>query len=302
MALNTKSPNFAVQVAALSIGIAVLVLGLKYLAWVFTGSIALLSDALESIINVAAALFAFIALSVSSQPADEKHPYGHAKAEYFSAVVEGVLIILAAIFIVREAIPKLSNPQILSSPLLGLLINGLASLINGAWAAFLIHRGRIWRSPALNADGRHLLTDVFTSVGVLFGVGLATLTSWAVLDPAMAIFVALNILWSGWGLIKSSVDGLMDAAASPEMIERVKRMVREHAVGALEAHDLRTRHAGRSIFIEFHLVVPDKMTVLEGHQICDRIEEALIREVEGAIVTIHLEPEESAHHRGVLVL
>jgi cation diffusion facilitator family transporter len=298
----SKTSGFATRVAAISIAIALVVLGLKYIAWVLTGSVALLSDALESIINVAAALFAFIALQVASRPADENHPFGHTKAEYISAVIEGVLIVLAAILIVREAYPKLTNPVPLDAPALGLLINGVASVINGGWAVFLIHRGRVWRSPALTADGRHLMTDVLTSIGVLLGVGLASVTHWAILDPAMAIFVALNILWSGWGLIRGSVDGLMDAAASPEMVERVRRLVSEHATGALEAHDLRTRHAGRTIFIEFHMVVPDAMTVLESHKICDRIETALIKEVEGANVTIHVEPEESAHHQGVLVL
>lgn len=297
-----KTSIFAVRVAAVSIAIALVVLGLKYFAWVLTGSVALLSDALESIINVAAALFAFIALQVASRPADENHPFGHSKAEYFSAVIEGVLIVLAAILIIREAYPKLANPVALELPVLGLLMNGLASVINGAWAVFLIHRGRVWRSVALTADGKHLMTDVLTSVGVLLGVGLAAVTHWAILDPAMAIFVALNILWSGWGLIRGSVDGLMDAAASPEMVSRVRRLVSLHATGALEAHDFRTRHAGRTIFIEFHLVVPDAMTVLESHKICDRIEEALQDEVEGAIVTIHVEPAESAQHKGVLVL
>jgi cation diffusion facilitator family transporter len=298
----SKTSRYAIQVAAFSIAIALVVLGLKYVAWVLTGSVALLSDALESIINVAAALFAFIALHVASQPADEKHPFGHSKAEYFSAVIEGVLIVLAAILIIREAYPKLAQPVTLELPVLGLLMNGLASVINGAWAVFLIHRGRIWRSVALTADGRHLLTDVLTSIGVLIGVGLAKLTGWAFLDPAMAIFVAVNILWSGWGLIRGSVDGLMDAAASPEMVTRVRRLVSLHATGALEAHDFRTRHAGRTIFIEFHLVVPDAMTVLESHKICDRIEVALQDEVEGAIVTIHVEPAESALHQGVLVI
>ncbi len=298
----SKTSIYTIRVAAISIAIALLVLGLKYFAWVLTGSVALLSDALESIINVAAALFAFIALQVASRPADENHPFGHSKAEYFSAVIEGVLIVLAAILIIREAYPKLASPTALELPVLGLLMNGLASVINGIWAVFLIHRGRVWRSVALTADGRHLLTDVLTSIGVLLGVGLAAVTHWAILDPAMAIFVALNILLSGWGLIRGSVDGLMDAAASPEMVARVRRLVSEHATGALEAHDFRTRHAGRTIFIEFHLVVPDAMTVLESHKICDRIEIALQDEVEGAIVTIHVEPAESAQHKGVLVL
>ena len=292
----------AVQLAAGSILIGALVLALKFGAYWLTGSIALYSDALESIINVVASLAALLALRVSYRPADANHPYGHAKAEYFSAVLEGVLIVLAALSILREAWFGYLHPKPLQAPEWGLAVNALASAINAAWAWVLIRCGRSWRSPALVADGRHLVTDVVTSAGVLVGLALATVTGWQMLDPALAALVALNILWSGWNLVRESVGGLMDEAPSAEVVARIRELISQHAAGALEAHDLRTRHAGRLTFIEFHLVVPGTMTVSEAHDICDRIEAALRADVEGSSITIHVEPEDKAKHRGVLVL
>ena len=292
----------AVQLAAGSILIGAVVLALKFGAYWLTGSIALYSDALESIINVVASVAALLALRVSYRPADANHPYGHAKAEYFSAVLEGVLIVLAALSILREAWFGYLDPKPLQAPEWGLAVNALAGAINAVWAWVLIRCGRRWRSPALVADGRHLVTDVVTSAGVLIGLALATLTGWQVLDPALAALVAVNILWSGWNLMRESVGGLMDEAPSVEVMARIRELISQHATGALEAHDLRTRHAGRLTFIEFHLVVPGTMTVSEAHDICDRIEAALRADVEGSSITIHVEPEDKAKHRGVLVL
>nr|WP_189643286.1 cation diffusion facilitator family transporter [Deinococcus piscis] len=285
-----------------SVGIAALVLGLKWAAYLLTGSLALYSDALESIINVAAAAAALIALRVAARPADDNHPFGHSKAEYFSAVLEGVLIVLAALAILWEAGPKLLAPAAVELPPLGLGLSVVASVINGLWASRLLAAGRRHRSPALLADGKHLMSDVVSSVGVLIGIVLALLTGWHVLDPLLACLVALNILWSGWHLMRESVGGLMDAGADPETQARIRELVAEHADGALEAHDLLTRTAGRLTFIEFHLVVPGSMTVAEAHAICDRLEAVLEAEVEGARVTIHVEPQDQAKHSGVLVL
>jgi cation diffusion facilitator family transporter len=284
------------------VAVGVIVLALKYAAYLLTGSVALYSDALESVINVAAAGAALLALRVSAKPADADHPYGHHKAEYFSAVLEGVLIVLAALAILREAYLGFLNPRPLEAPAVGLAVNALAGALNGAWSWFLIRNGRRWRSPALVADGKHLLTDVVTSGGVLVGAGLVATTGWLVLDPALAALVALNVLWSGWGLVRSSVGGLMDEAVPAELLARIKGAIAEHGEGALEAHDVRTRHAGRSTFVDFHLVVPGEMRVAEAHAICDRIEAVLREDVEGAVVVIHVEPEEKAKHRGVLVL
>lgn len=291
-----------VQLALGSVAIGVVVLGLKTLAWRLTGSVALFADAMESIVNIAAAGAAVVALRVSALPADANHPYGHSKAEYLSAVIEGVLIVIAALAILREAYQGFLAPAPIDAPIEGLAINGVASVLNGVWSWVLIRHGRRRRSPALVADGKHLLSDVVTSVGVLAGVVLANATGWAILDPLLAVLVALNIIWWGWGIMRESVGGLMDEAVPPDVLERIRALISAHADGALEAHDLRTRHAGRRTFIEFHLVVPGKMKVDEAHDICDRLEGALRDEVSDSTITIHVEPEHKAKHSGVIVL
>jgi cation diffusion facilitator family transporter len=290
------------RLAAGSIAVGVAVLGLKYVAYHLTGSIALYSDALESIINLVTAVAALIAIGTSAKPADFNHPYGHHKAEYLSAVLTGALIFAASLSILREAYFGFLNPRQPDAPWEGLLVNGLASAMNGAWCWVLIRQGRKHRSPALVADGRHLLTDVATSAGVLVGVLLVAVTGWAVLDPALAALVALNILWSGWQMLKESVGGLMDAAVSPGTLARIRAQISSNADGAIEAHDLRTRHAGRRTFVDFHLVVPAGMSVSQAHDICDRIEQALKAEVDDALITIHVEPNDKAKHSGIVVL
>jgi cation diffusion facilitator family transporter len=285
-----------------SIFVGAIVFVLKYAAYHLTGSIALYSDALESIINVVTAVAAFLAVRLSAQPADANHPYGHHKVEYFSAVLEGVLIIVAALAILREAYFGFLSPKALDATAAGLTINGLATVINSVWAWVLIRQGRLRRSPALAADGRHLLTDVVTSVGVLGGLLLVPLTGWHWLDPALASVVALNIVWSGWGLMKESIGGLMDEALPEATLTRVRDVIAGNAEGAIEAHDLRTRHAGRMTFIDFHLVVPGHMSVTDAHDICDRLERALKNEVEDSLITIHVEPDIKAKHAGIVVL
>ncbi len=288
----------ALKLALGSILVGILVLGLKYLAFHVTGSIALYSDALESIINVATAIAAFFAIRWSAVPADANHPYGHHKAEYLSAVLEGVLIVIAALSVLREAYFGYLNPQPLEAPVQGLVLNGVATAINTVWCLILFRYGRLWRSPALVADARHLWTDVLTSAGVIVGVALVPLTGWLQLDAILAALVAVNILWSGWRLMRESIGGLMDEAVPEETLVQVKELISANADGAIEAHDLRTRQAGRVTFIEFHLVVPGTMSVSESHAVCDRIEAALRKGVEGATITIHVEPEEKAKHPG----
>jgi cation diffusion facilitator family transporter len=289
------------RIAALgSIAVAMVVLGLKLLAYWRTGSVALYSDALESIVNLVTAVAALYAVHVANQPADRQHQFGHHKAEYFSAVLEGVLIVLAALLIFREAYDALLAPRSINQPLQGILINGVATAINAGWSYFLISWGRRQRSPALVADGWHLLTDVVTSVGVLVGLGLVALTGWQILDPALAALVAANILWAGWKLVKESMSGLMDEAVTAEVARHIRQVISTNAEGAIEAHDVKTRTAGRVTFIEFHLVVPGKMTVAASHAICDRIETALTEAVHGAQVLIHVEPEAEAKHAGIV--
>lgn len=281
-----------------SIAVAALVMGLKYLAYWRTGSVALYSDALESIVNLMTALVALYAIHVSTQPADRRHQFGHHKAEYFSAVIEGVLIVVAALLIFREAYDAFLVPRTLNQPLQGVLINGVATVLNAGWSYFLISWGKRQRSPALVADGWHLFTDVATSVGVLVGLGLVALTGWQILDPALAALVAVNILWAGWQLVRESVSGLMDEAVTAEVLRNIRQVISSNAEGAIEAHDVKTRAAGRVTFIEFHLVVPGSMTVAASHDICDRIEDALKKSVHGAEVLIHVEPEAEAKHTG----
>lgn len=288
--------------AAGSIAVGLIVLALKYVAYHLTGSVALLSDAIESIVNVATAIAALIAISFAAQPADANHPYGHHKAEYISAVIEGVLIVIAAIFILREAWLAYLSPRMIDAPWRGLAVNGVASVINAIWCYILIKQGRAQKSPALVADGRHLLTDVVSSVGVFGGVALAAVTGLSVLDPILAALVAVNILWSGWRLMKESVGGLLDEALPESDLSRIRTVIAANADGAIEAHDLRTRQAGRMTFVDFHLVVKGQMSVTEAHDICDRLERAIKAEVQDALISIHVEPDDKAKHSGIVVL
>ena len=288
--------------ASISIAVGFAVLALKYLAYHLTGSVALLSDAIESIVNVVTAIVALIAVRFAAQPADKEHPYGHHKAEYVSAVIEGVLIVIAAIAILREAYGAYLSPRVIDAPWLGLAVNGAATVINTIWASVLISQGRKLKSTALAADGRHLFTDVASSVGVFAGVALAAYTGIAWLDPLLAAFVAINILWAGWKLMKESAGGLLDEALPEETMARIRTAISANADGAIEAHDIRTRQAGPMTFVDFHLVVKGSMTVTEAHDICDRLERAIKAECHDALISIHVEPDDKAKHSGIVVL
>lgn len=292
----------AVKIAIGSLVVGVAVLLLKALAWWMTGSVALFSDALESTVNVATAIAALIAIRVAERPADANHPYGHHKAEFFSAVLEGVMIVIAALLILRESFFAFLAPQPIDAPFEGIALNAVATAINAVWCYVLLTRGRRLRSPALVADGKHLLADVVTSAGVALGLVMAVATGWWLLDPAMAALVALNILWSGWKVIRESVGGLMDESVSDETMNVIREVISTEAGGAVEAHDLRTRHAGKVTFIDFHLVVPGETSVLDAHEVCDRVEAALKRAVPDANITIHVEPEHKAKQTGIPVV
>ncbi len=294
------STKFRLAIGSILIGIVVLLI--KGVAWWITGSVALLSDALESTVNVATAIAALVAINIAARPADATHPYGHDKAEFFSAVLEGVMIILAALLILREAWHGLLAPAPVAAPVTGIVVSLLATVLNAIWSQILIRKGRTEQSPALVADGRHLWTDVVTSIGVVVGVALAVRTGIWILDPILAGLVALNILWSGWRVVTESLSGLMDEAVSDECLNRIREIIAMNAEGAREAHDLRTRHAGTTTFIDFHLIVPGDMTVHDAHEICDRIENRLEESLGDARVTIHIEPEHKSKHEGVVVL
>ena len=285
-----------------SVAVSLLVLGGKFLAYNLTGSVALLSDALESIINVATALAAFWALHISEQPADARHPYGHTKAEYLSAVAEGVLIAGAAIAILWQASQAFQHPAPLGQPVLGLTVGSIGTALNAGWGVLLRRRGRQLQSPALAADGKHLHADVATSIGVIVGVGLVFATGRLVLDPAIASLVAIHVLWSGWGVMRDSVGGLMDEAVPDDVLSRIRGLIAANAKGAIEAHDIKSRCAGKLTFVEFHLVVPGTMNVSDAHDICDRIERVLKAEVPNTSVSIHVEPDNKRKHSGIVVL
>jgi cation diffusion facilitator family transporter len=300
--ISSSPLDVASRLAIGSIAVGLVVLALKFGAWWHTGSVALYSDALESTINVVAACVALLALRVSAKPADARHPYGHQKVEYLAAVFEGALILVAALMVFHSAWEAWNNPRPISTEPLGFALNIAAGFVNGFWCWVLISRGRGLRSPALVADGQHLRSDVISSIGVLAALVISIATGLPWLDPVLAGLVGVNILVSGWKLMQSSFGGLMDEAAAPEDLEQIRKLIARHGDGAIEAHDLRTRHSGRATFIEFHLVVPGEMRVDQSHDICDRIEAGLRAELSGAVITIHVEPENKAKHTGIVVL
>lgn len=299
---NDSASSIVARVALGSLGIGLAVLALKIVAAWLTGSIALYSDALESVVNVVTAIVALVAVRLAARPADAALPYGYGKAEYFSAVIIGVFIALAAILIFTKAWEGFVAPVPFRADPLGLGVSAAATVLNGLWAWYLIRIGGRERSPSLAADGRHLATDVVSTVGVLIGVLLAVASGYHQLDAVLAVLVGLAILWSGWRLIRESVIGLMDVAVDPASMKLIREVISANADGAIEAHDIRTRQAGRQIFVDFHLVVAGAMSVEDAHAICDRIEAKLRDAVPDAQVTIHVEPEEKAKHTGIVVV
>jgi cation diffusion facilitator family transporter len=294
--------QIAVRIAAGSLAVGLLVLALKIFAAWWTGSIALYSDALESVVNVVTAGAALVAVVLSAKPADAALPYGYYKAEYFSAVITGVIIAVAALLIFREAYLGFFTPRDFRVDGIGLGVSLLATVINAGWALVVMRTGRRQKSPALTADGRHLITDVLSTLAVLVGVLLAAITGYKQLDAILAALVGVAVLWSGWELIRQSVIGLMDVSIDVKHLNELREIISANAEGAIEAHDIRTRRAGKMTFIDFHLVVPGTMTVEAAHAICDRIEAKLREAVDDALITIHVEPEDKAKHSGIVVV
>jgi cation diffusion facilitator family transporter len=278
--------------AWLSIAAAIATILLKGVAWWLTGSVGLLSDALESFVNLAGALMALAMLSLAAAPADDRHAYGHGKAEYFSSAFEGFLILLAALSIAYTAIDRFLHPQAIESVGIGLLVSVVASLINLFAARELLKAGRAFNSITLEADARHLMTDVWTSVGVIIGVGLVWASGWLWLDPLIALLVAANIVWTGWQLLQRSASGLMDEALPQEQIAAVESVLANYRQQGLDFHALRTRQAGRLAFISLHVLVPGQWTVQRGHDLVERIEHDIRATVPFSHLTTHLEPIE----------
>jgi cation diffusion facilitator family transporter len=276
--------------AWLSIAAALATIVLKTTAYYVTGSVGLLSDALESVVNLAAALMALAMLVVAARPPDELHAYGYSKAEYFSSGVEGALILLAAAGIVWAAMPRLITPRSLEQVGIGLAASVLAAALNFAVARLLLEAGEKYRSITLEADAHHLLTDVWTSAGVVAGIGVVALTGWTRLDPLIALVVAAKILWTGTQLLRRSALGLLDAALPPAEQQAIKQVLSRFERGGVHYHALRTRHAGSRSFISFHVLVPGDWTVQRGHDLLEEIEREIRAAVPGGIVFTHLEP------------
>jgi len=278
--------------AWLSIGAAIATILLKGTAWWVTGSVGLLSDAAESLVNLVAAIVALVALRVAIKPPDRNHNYGHSKAEYFAAAVEGLMIFVAAAVILVASVQRFLDPQPLENVGLGLVVSVVASVLNGSVAWVLLRAGKKHRSITLTADGKHLLTDVWTSVGVIIGVLLVSLTGWERLDPIVGFLVGLNILYTGWGLIRASTAGLMDVSLPAEDNVRIRAIIERFTSDDITFHAFRTRESGHRRFMEMHLLVPGDWTVKRGHDLAEDITDALLTEYPDLRVSMHIEPKE----------
>jgi cation diffusion facilitator family transporter len=284
--------------AWLSIGAALATIALKSLAFALTGSVGLLSDAAESLVNLAGAIVALIMLTIAARPADESHAHGHSKAEYFSSGIEGVLILIAAVMIAYAAVQRLFDPQPLEDVGIGIVVAATASAINFFVARVLLKAGKKYDSITLEADAKHLMTDVWTSVGVIAGVAAVAITGWERLDPIIALLVAANIVWTSIGLLRRSVAGLMDASLPEDEQAAVVKVLDQYKAQGVEYHALRTRQAAAQRFVSFHFLVPGSWTVQHGHELLERIENEICRALPGAIVTAHLEPlEDPVSHK-----
>lgn len=282
--------KFLTSFAWLSIAAAILTIGLKTVAYLLTGSVGLLSDALESLVNLAGAFMALAMLTIAARPADEDHAYGHSKAEYFSSGVEGTLILIAALSIIAAAIPRIITPQPIEQAAVGLSVSAGASIVNLIAALILLRAGKKNNSITLTANANHLLTDVWTSVGVLAGVGLVAVTGWQRLDPLVALLVAANIIWSGIRIVRQSVLGLMDTALPREEQETLKKVLDIYTQEGVQYHAFRSRQSGSRRFVSFHVLVPDTWTVLQGHQLLEKIEADLRKAIPALTIFTHLEP------------
>ena len=287
-----SAPVDLTKFAWLSIAAAIATIALKTAAWKITGSVGLLSDAAESLVNLVAAVVALIALRVSILPADKNHNFGHSKAEYFSAAVEGAMIFLAAAVIMYTAVDRFLHPQPLENVGIGLAVSVVASVLNGAVAWVLLRAGSRYRSMTLTADGKHLLTDVWTSVGVVVGVLLVWLTKWPRLDAIVAFAVGINILFTGWKLISESTAGLMDVSLPKEDNAAIRRVLEGFKQEHVMFHAVRTRESGNRRFMDMHLLVPGAWTVQAGHDLVEEIEQELLALYPDLHIMIHIEPIE----------
>jgi len=289
MTSDTTNRSFLTRFAWLSIAAAIITIALKAVAYLLTDSVGLLSDALESLVNLGGAFMALAMLTIAARPADEDHAYGHSKAEYFSSGIEGMLILLAAVGIAATAIPRLITPRPLAHIGLGLGISVVAALVNLAVALVLLRAGKRHRSITLEANAHHLMTDVWTSAGVLVGVGAVAFTGWVRLDPIVALIVAANIVWSGFRIVQKSALGLMDTALPAEEQDTLRKVLEPYVHSGVQFHELRTRQSGAQQFVSLHVLVPGLWTVQRGHRLLERIEADIRRALPNATVFTHLE-------------
>ncbi|HET8522583.1 MAG TPA: cation diffusion facilitator family transporter [Thermomicrobiales bacterium] len=287
-----KTPSLLTRMALLAILAAFVTMALKFAAYGVTGSVGLLSDAVESTANLVAAMTALFAIWYASRPVDRSHPYGHEKIEFFSSGIEGILILIAAASIGWYAIGRLREPQELTGIGAGAVIAIIASAINFGVAHWMLRVARSHNSIVLDADGRHLMTDVWTSVGVVVGLVLVQITGVPWLDPVIALLIALNILHTGYGLLRVSIDGLMDRALAPDVETAVRQAIEQQLQPDETYHALRTRRSGSRQFVDFHLLVPGRRSVAQAHQATHRLERAIAETLPSAETTIHIEPIE----------
>ncbi len=292
MTEKNASPIPLTRYAWLSIAAAIMTISMKSAAYVLTGSVGLLSDALESFVNLAAAIVALLVLRMVSRPADDEFTFGYSKAEYFSSGFEGGMILLAAAGIIITALPRLIHPQELEQLGIGLVVSAAASLINLAVALVLMRAAKRYNSITLEADARHLMTDVWTTAGVLLGITLVWLTGWIRLDPIIALLVAVNILFTGYRLLVRSGRGLLDVALGPEDLNAVKTILNEYEPKGVKYHALRSRQAAARKFLVIHLLVPGNWSVIQGHRVADQIENQVRSKIPGANIATHIEPAE----------
>ncbi|AKK19908.1 cation transporter [Candidatus Liberibacter africanus] len=284
------------QMALWGMLISITITALKITAWYITGFISLLSDGLESIVNIITAIISYFTLKYAYRPADKTHPFGHQKAEYIAAIVEGLLMANISLIILYESWNNLSHFPSNDVSIIGLLISMIANIIGLFWGKWLIYYGEKNFSPTFKANGQHFVADVILSIGVVCGLLLVMITGYTKLDSTIAILIALSILYQGCKVISSSIKNLMDAAVKPEYFEKIKEIIALNASGSIGIHDLKIRQAGATFFINFHLVVNSNMTVFNAHKICNNIEKSLEENISQSVVTIHIEPESEATH------
>jgi cation diffusion facilitator family transporter len=287
--MRPRSPRFYM---GLSIAAALFTMVVKFIGYFLTGSVGLFSDAAESIVNLVAALVGFWALTLASRPADEEHTYGHTKSEYFASGVEGALILVAAIIIAIEALPRLLHPASIDQAGLGLAFSASGALVNGILAWFMLRAGKRQRSVTLQADAHHLFADVYTTVGVFIGIILVVISGWNILDPIVALLVALNVMWTGFKLLRQTGLGLLDTALPHEDLAQINTIFDHYREQGIDFHALRSRESGSRRFVSFHVIVPGSWSVLKGHAMCEKIELELRRTFPECTVFTHLEPKE----------